>query len=208
MKTSCVRQPPCVLERHRARPRAPARPATSHCVSPTTPPTRRWQTNTGADEHRRQMLGGPRARSTAPSSYAFPGSRDRLSVELPCANRRQLQPCPTGFPKPPGTRQTRHMRTSRRLRSMAAFTLLMAWAGPRRHAAELPSPRRQAGRQRQAPRCEINGKPGFLLPDSDTCVKVGGSIAAHGSYGGPIIVRDAPAFSLERGGAPGAIGRA
>ena len=74
------------------------------------------------------------------------------------------------------------MRISCRSRSVVAVALLVALtrlAG----GAELPS--RDARSAPPPRRCEIGGKPGFLLPDSDTCVKVSGSISAQGSYGAP-----------------------
>ena len=74
------------------------------------------------------------------------------------------------------------MRISDPLRPIAVAALFVALTGLA-GSAELPS---RDARPAAPPRpCEINGKPGFLLPDSDICVKVSGYISAQGSYGAP-----------------------
>ena len=59
--------------------------------------------------------------------------------------------------------------------ALAAFALQAA-------AAELPS--RQAKSPQQAARkCEIDGKPGVLVGESDVCVKISGYISGQAEAG-------------------------
>ena len=61
------------------------------------------------------------------------------------------------------------------LRGLAALIVAMTGA----QAAELPAGRKAAPAAAHAKACNINGESGFILPGSDTCVKISGSVAVE-----------------------------
>jgi hypothetical protein len=62
------------------------------------------------------------------------------------------------------------------LRGLAALIVAMAGAP---QAAELPAGRKAAPAAAHAKACNINAESGFIVPGSDTCVKISGSVAVE-----------------------------
>ena len=52
--------------------------------------------------------------------------------------------------------------------------IVVATAGAQ--AAELPNGKAAVPAAGRARACNVNGQPGFILPGSDTCVKISGSV--------------------------------
>jgi hypothetical protein len=68
------------------------------------------------------------------------------------------------------------MRNKGILRGLAALFVAMAGTP---QAAELPSGRKATPAAAHAKACNINGESGFIVPGSDACVKISGSVAVE-----------------------------
>ena len=64
--------------------------------------------------------------------------------------------------------------------SLIALTVIVAASSA--SAAELPS-RKETSAAAHVKTCEINGKPGYVFPGSDICVKFSGYISGQVSAG-------------------------
>jgi hypothetical protein len=73
------------------------------------------------------------------------------------------------------------VKTSLALSFSLAVSLAIALVVGAAAAAELPS--RQTQTTPPAKKCRINGQDGFVLPGSDTCLRISGSVTGQAAFG-------------------------